>query len=259
MFIAAVFIIIVGHTVGLSALISPWRILSPGELAAGMCLLFFSYVVRSIRMYDYFIEYMRGKFGTCLRMVVYHTFYNNILPMRSGELAFPVLMKQYFGVSVARTLPALIWFRALDLHILVMTGISCLILLADLKAVYAIIPAVLIITPVLVLPVRNTIRDTISSRTSRPFTLVRTLIEGIPANTAVYYRQWLLTAVNWTIKLAVFAWIMQRFLEVPYATALLASLLGETSTVLPIQGIAGTGTYEGGIMLGLASSQARYQ
>lgn len=252
--IAAVFLVIVGRSVGLSALISPWKLLSPVEIAVGLCLLFFSYVVRSLRMYDYFIEQMRGDFGKCLRMVVYHTFFNNMLPMRSGELAFPVLMKRYFGVPVARTLPALMWFRALDLHILVLAGTSCLILHADLAMAYAFVPAALLITPALLLPVRNAVGNLISSHTSQPFVIISTLIEGIPDNKVTYFKQWLLTTANWAIKLAVFAWIMQRFVAVPYATALLASLLGETSTVLPIQGLAGAGTYEGGIMLGLASS-----
>jgi hypothetical protein len=57
--------------------------------------------------------------------------------------------------------------------------------------------------------------------------------------------------VNWAVKLLVFAWILRTFIAVSYPTALLGSVTGELSSVLPIHGVAGAGTYEAGVAVGL--------
>ena len=47
-----------------------------------------------------------------------HNLFNNLLPMRAGEASFPVLMRRYFDVPLARSLAALLWFRLMDVHAL---------------------------------------------------------------------------------------------------------------------------------------------
>ena len=54
--------------------------------------------------------------------------------------------------------------------------------------------------------------------------------------------------MNWTVKLLVFAWILRSFIALPFTTALLASVTGEASSVLPFHGLAGAGTYEAGVL-----------
>ena len=39
--------------------------------------------------------------------------------MRSGELSFPLFMSRYLEIPVQRSVPALAWFRFLDLHTLI--------------------------------------------------------------------------------------------------------------------------------------------
>jgi len=43
---------------------------------------------------------------------------NQLLPMRSGELTYPYLMKRNLGISYVKSGTGLFWFRLLDLHTL---------------------------------------------------------------------------------------------------------------------------------------------
>jgi hypothetical protein len=49
----------------------------------------------------------------------------------------------------------------------------------------------------------------------------------------------------------VFAWILRGFTSIPPGIAVLGSVTGEISSVLPIHGVAGAGTYEAGVAVGL--------
>ncbi len=64
-------------------------------------------------------------------MVLLHNLFNNLLPMRAGELSLPLLMKRYFGVRRAETVGALLWFRFLDLLTLSLIGVAALLLWLD--------------------------------------------------------------------------------------------------------------------------------
>jgi hypothetical protein len=49
----------------------------------------------------------------------------------------------------------------------------------------------------------------------------------------------------------VFAWVLRAFTPMRLSTALMGSVTGELSSVLPFHGLAGAGTYEAGVMAGL--------
>jgi len=53
------------------------------------------------------------------------------------------------------------------------------------------------------------------------------------------------------VKLLVFAWGLSAFVELAWQPALLGAVGGELSSVLPIHGVAGAGTYEAGIVAAL--------
>ena len=65
---------------------------------------------------EYFRVEMAGRFTLCTKLMLQHNLFNNLLPMRTGELSFPVLMARYFAVPALRSVPALLWFRLMDLH-----------------------------------------------------------------------------------------------------------------------------------------------
>ncbi|HHM05194.1 MAG TPA: UPF0104 family protein, partial [Gammaproteobacteria bacterium] len=59
------------------------------------------------------------------------------------------------------------------------------------------------------------------------------------------------TYVNWLVKLAAFAWVLTLFAPVPAAPALLGVIAGDLTSVLPVHGVAGAGTYEAGVVAAL--------
>jgi uncharacterized membrane protein YbhN (UPF0104 family) len=80
---------------------------------------------------------------------------------------------------------------------------------------------------------------------------VGSLLDGLPSSGGLFWKTWLWTVVNWSVKLMALAWILQAFTPMAYPSALVGSTTGELSSVLPIHGIAGAGTYEAGVMAGL--------
>ena len=75
--------------------------------------------------------------------------------------------------------------------------------------------------------------------------------EGLPQTPAAFWRAWLWTQINWWVKLAVFAWILRLFAPMPAAAAVMGALGGDLTSVLPVHGVAGAGTYEAGVVAAL--------
>jgi uncharacterized membrane protein YbhN (UPF0104 family) len=66
----------------------------------------------------------------------------------------------------------------------------------------------------------------------------------LPQNAAHLGRIWIWTALSWSSKLVAFTTIVMHFSGLGPAQAVLGTLGAELSSVLPINGIAGAGTYE---------------
>jgi uncharacterized membrane protein YbhN (UPF0104 family) len=105
-------------SIGWPQLLAPWRSLDPLALALAAVLTLLSYLARTLRLYDYFLPATAGGLGACLKLTLLHNLLNNLLPMRSGELSFPLLLHRYFAVPLPRSLAALLWFRLMDLYAL---------------------------------------------------------------------------------------------------------------------------------------------
>ena len=73
-----------------------------------------SYLLRALRVFDEFRAHAGGRFGTCLRIVLVHNAMINVVPFRGGEAAFPLLLRQSFGVALPRAIASLFWFRLQD-------------------------------------------------------------------------------------------------------------------------------------------------
>ena len=120
------FIGFVEYYIGWTRLLAPWSGLSPVQTGAALALIFLSYIVRSLRLFSYLRLHRLHDFALCLKVMLQHNLFNNLLPMRSGELSFPLLLHRHFALSPVRSLPALLWFRLLDLHTLVTLGFIAL-------------------------------------------------------------------------------------------------------------------------------------
>ena len=246
------FVAFVEWYLGWMRLLRPWSEVPPLQLLLALALVLFSYWLRAVRLYRYFRPALTGRFLLCWRLMLQHNLFNNLLPMRSGELSFPILMSRYFGVEMTRSIPALLWFRFLDLHTLGLLALPTIIwpLLGPVATVAA--GLVWLALPWLFFRWGLRIEWWLSHHTRRRLPeLASRLLSGLPRDNRTFAETWWWTVVNWTVKLGVFAWILQRFIDVSLTTALLGAIGGEVTSVLPIHGVAGMGTYEAGIMAAL--------
>jgi hypothetical protein len=244
--IALAFLIGAEYFIGWRELLAPWvSIDNPIILVGPMLLLASSYLIRALRLYRYF-DLQRG-FGACVRLMVHHNLCVNVLPMRTGEMAFPVLMRRYFAVTLQRSLPALAWLRSLDAHALVTLLVLALASLTQSRPLM-VVGAVWVVAPFCAPWIARRVVRLVGTRESRVASVARSVAHAVPDSAAALAEDWLLTALNWVVKLVAFAWIIRLFAEAHYGVSLLGAIGGELSAMLPIHGVAGLGTYEAGIV-----------
>lgn len=244
--IALAFLIGAEYFIGWQELLAPWvYIENPLVLAGPMLLLAASYLIRALRLYRYF--HLQRGFGACVRLLVHHNLCVNILPMRTGEIAFPVLMRRYFAVTLQRSLPALAWLRSLDVHALITLLTLALASLTQSRSLL-LVGGLWAIAPFCAPWVARRVVRLVGSRQTRMASVTRSVARAVPSSATALAEDWLLTALNWVVKLVAFAWIIQLFAEARYGVSLLGAIGGELSAILPIHGFAGLGTYEAGIV-----------
>ena len=206
-----------------------------GLAAVGFLL---SYLLRTARVFDEFRHEMRGRFGACLRLVLLHNAAVNIVPFRGGEVAFPVLLGKFFGTPLTRALASLFWFRLQDalvvavVAVMVWPGLALALRFVGVAALVAFAWA---------LPrwARRPHRSFGTSRLTR-------LREAFAQSTQHARFGWLWTIANWTVKLAAQAWLLAALLGTSMNTGVAGALGAELAAILPVQGVAGFGTYEAG-------------
>ena len=248
-------VIAVEWTVGWEPLLSPWRTLSPLLLIALFGLTALSYVLRAVRVYDYFGPRFHGCFPTVLRLSMLHNTANNLLPMRAGEMVFPWLMRRYFGHGFLDAAAALLWIRILDLHFLALIGILILYL-RDPSPIWWWTAPVWLGGLLLFLPLRGLAKDSrgqsASGLAAKLIRLVRRVLGAAPAQPGIIARVYLWTALTWTLKFTAFAVLLEHFLPVEFWRLLTGVMGAELSSVLPFHGIAGSGSYELAVVAALA-------
>ena len=242
-------ILLVHLSVGWKPILAPWLELPIGLLVAAYLLVLASYALRTVRVHRFFAPETEGDFLRSFRLILLHNLFNNLLPMRSGEASFPILMKRDFGIPFSRSVPGLFYLRLMDLHFLLLLG-GAVLSWERGWAGWALVAALLPI-PLLAFVLQERVRATPGARGGRLGSVLEKAMTGLPRTRAVFWWTWLWTGVNWAVKLLVFAWILGRFAALPFGTSLLGSITGEISSVLPIHGVAGAGTYEAGVAMGL--------
>jgi uncharacterized membrane protein YbhN (UPF0104 family) len=252
----ALFVFLLGGVqlvIGWGHLLEPWRTIEPAILLIAALLTLISYIARTLRLYDYFLPETRGGLIACLKLTLLHNFFNNLLPMRTGETSFPVLMSRYFSTSLARSLAALLWFRLMDLHVL---GAVVFVTVGSIWLDVWLVGFLLILWLTLAwwmfrlqsAPVLATLVRRLSPHWRDWLVQAR---DGLPQTRNAFWRAWIWTLTNWLLKLVVFAWILQLFAPMPAAGALLGAIGGDLTSVLPVHGIAGAGSYEAGVVAAL--------
>jgi uncharacterized membrane protein YbhN (UPF0104 family) len=227
----------------LANVIDAARRLDPWTAGGVLLALFVSYCVRAQRIATEFRSLINARYSEVLRVVLMHNAWVNILPFRAGELAFPLLMRSRFGVPVERSAASLLWLRVQD---------ACVLALAAALA----LPRVPLATRlgIAALVMAATAALWWLARTRRPLgrPLLEKLRAGLAAATGSPWQTWLWTALNWAIKLAALTLLLAALLPAPASIAFSGALGAEAAAVLPVQGVAGFGTYEAGAAAMLA-------
>lgn len=238
------FIVAVESYWGWNIILAPWKTLSYGSIGIAILLFLSSYQLRTWRLYDYFLPHTKGKWMAALRLTLLHNILNNLLPARSGEISFPLLMKRYFAVGYSHSIPALLWFRLLDLHALLSIGLIVwgVSNRGQYPISYLFLAVLWLFLPLIFYSVKNRIRVNSSQ------SFIIKVLDGLPQTNAKFWRNWLLTALNWLLKLAVLAWLLGQFLTLDITYLVSSVITGELSSVLPFHAPGGVGTYEAGMV-----------
>lgn len=229
--------------VGWGALLAPWRDLAPGELALLFLLTTASYVLRAVRVYDYSYRLLRGAFPATLRLTLLHNSLNNFLPMRLGELAYPLLMKRYFGQAYHASGMTLLWIRLLDLHFLGFLALAFLHYTDGGWIWLLFLPPWLALVPGLYWG-HNLLQRRSVSWEGRLGRRLGQVLGHVPDSAGQFFRIWIWTALSWGCKFLAYTAVVLHFSDLDLGRAVLGTLGAELSSVLPVHGVAGAGTYE---------------
>ena len=203
-----------------------------------------SWFLRGLRTY---ILFEKVPLAQSLGMSFVHNTANNLAPMRLGELVLPALARWMGNIEFSVGLTGLVWIRLLDFISLI--GISvCIILLPSAGAIMlALLAALIFLTPLLLTVVVPKIQHIWLPRILEN---ARDQLIFEARNGRRLQQMWRLTILAWLSKLVSMGILLAALSGIPM-TDLMATILGaELSSILPIHGLAGAGSYEMGGVLG---------
>ena len=241
--------------IGWENLLKPWLALPMSDIFIVLSLLFISYAIRATRIIHHFDLKGTRHFFNAARLMILHNFWNNLLPMRSGEASFPILMKSHFQIEVTHSIPALLWMRLLDLQVLVLLA---LVALGSLWFSYFTL-SVLLILGIIAPFAFFALQQNFLAHHDQPPKILQKIAAGLPSDYPHVFWGVFWTWFNWLIKIAALMWVLSWFIDLNINQLLMGVIGGEFSSVLPIHGIAGMGTYEAGVMIGFGENYSQIE
>jgi len=236
---------------GWSVILGQWGKVGPLPILIALALLTSTYFLRTWRIHDYFPGETKGRYAPLFRVTQVHNLLNVMMPFRTGETSFPLLMRAEFGIPLARSTAALLVMRLLDLHaLLAAAGVG--LAMGSRHGLFAwLLWLGFLLLPVAAFAVRvPLVRLTGKALPARAQSIVRELERGLPEDASAFARAWLMTVVNWLVKVAVLAWALGLMQVAPLSASFGGALGGELSSVLPVHAPGGIGTYPAGITAG---------
>lgn len=203
-----------------------------------------SWLLRGLRTW---ILFEQLPLTEALGMSFVHNTANNLAPMRLGELALPMLARWLGNVEFSVGLTSLIWIRLLDLISLV--GISvCIVFLPTAGTIMlALLAALIFLTPLLIAIV---VPKTQHIRLPQILEQARSQLMYEAQNGKRLHRMWRLTILAWLSKIMGMGVLLATLSGIPMTDVITTILGAELSSILPIHGLAGAGSYEAGGIIG---------
>jgi uncharacterized membrane protein YbhN (UPF0104 family) len=233
----------------LAALIASLRPAPAALWALAVAGLAASYLLRALRIRSELSHHRPVRVGPCLELMLLHNAAVNLLPMRGGEAAYPLLVHRRLGVAPGDAVASLVWMRVQDVILLALAAVALWPGLAP--------GARLGIGGALVLATAAGLRLLRRAGTPAdppPAGRLRRALRGAIVSLARAPRHgaagWIFCAGSWTAKLAALGGLLAALGGLPLAAALAGALGGELAAVAPVQPPAGFGTYEAGVWAG---------
>jgi hypothetical protein len=209
-----------------------------------------SYLLRAWRLRDEW----RGRIGLGMRdalhLTLLHSAALNLLPLRSGEAGYPLLLWRRHGVALPESAASLLWLRVQD-SVVLGSAAACLLLLPGPLPwrVAAALAAVALwawwLPAVASLAIRS-----LAAAAGTPGMLRRGALRVLGVVRCGSVTGWACTAGHWSAKLGASVLLLQALVDLPTASAWSGAALGEVAAALPLQAPAGFGAYEAGVWLG---------
>ena len=241
-----VLIAVVDRVLGWQSIVGDWRAVSTQTLAAALALFLSSHLLRAFRIYYYSARALGLGYGDTVKISAIHQAFNNLLPMRLGEGAYPVLMRRFGGQAIGSALADLIWLRVLDLMIMGSLVVALIVgsVAGAMLMVMSAIASIVLASFVLDSAINAGRRGSGDATASRVAAVVTTLVDRAPATWGQQSVLLFLTVAAWTAKLLGLLVLLDAMTALPVATILTSLVGGELSGILPVHGLAGAGTYE---------------
>lgn len=263
------YVLMVQYLWGWSNVFATWQHIGWGVFFMGMGFILVTHLLRGLRMYHFFKNASMHKkmhFTALFYLSQTHNLLNNLLPFRSGEVSFPLLMKNQFGTPLITSTAGLLWLRFLDAHTLGMFALA--VILVKYQFALWLITALLalaLLVPVLVFVLQPYLKTFIQKSMmadigiiSKIASVLQKLLAGLPQSWQMFFSTWLLTWLNWLIKIILMGVIVAALLSVQpsdfsgnFLAGLAGAVAGEITSILPINAPAGVGTYAGGVYAGI--------
>ncbi|MBN2872521.1 MAG: flippase-like domain-containing protein [Halothiobacillaceae bacterium] len=236
--------------IGPGRLLAPWLAIDPLALVVALLLMVASYLIRTLRITRYFHTTLVGHFWSAFRLSSWHNLMNNLLPMRSGEAAFPVLMQRYYGLPAVRSVPVLLWFRLLDLQVVLLIGLAVGGHLLGIPTGPLFLMMIgLLLAPLVAYTLRGWLRARLTGGEGRVARTLAVMLDSLPDRRSRFVATLFWTWANWLVKLAALGWVLAALAPVTFVEGVLGAIGGDLTTVLPIHAPGGFGTYEAGVAL----------
>lgn len=232
-------------TIGWRSILEDWQTLSITNLLFLTLLTFISYLLRAERVFNYFASESHSRVSY-IKISFLHNALNNFLPMRLGEAAFPLLMKREFSESMLTTSAGLLVIRLMDLHALLLLASFALFSVTPLLG--GIACTALILLPLLMRAGGESLIRLFPNKIKNLLNKVEHLW---PKDYRLLGKTYLITLLIWIVKLVALILILMSFLNIDFFNGALAVILADISGVLPIHGLAGSGTYEAAMLAAL--------
>lgn len=229
-----------------------WTMLSKTPPAAWVALvacLLASYLLRSARVHSELSRIQTVQKSSVLMITLTHNAAVNLMPMRTGELAYPLLLKRELGIEVKNSIPSLAWMRLQDMVVL---GVIFTLLMPGLtwwlKCLLLTVGIVLLQSLLRLLRQGFVRLPRIASH----------FFEALMSSEKHAAVTWVYCSGNWTIKLLGVGMFLVLAADIHTTAAMTAALAGELSALLPVQGPANLGSYEAAVWGTIHATHATY-